>query len=362
MTITPIETIDKFVKQSLTYARYALYLFVITIPIIFLPQVMAGSRDWSAYQLWLSISNGYFLNDPILYLVQQPWGNSSYSFFEGFVGLSIVLAMTAGGYLLVGKMFRKMYSGRSKTVKNFLPSISGSIFSIRFSRVQGKIPREFRSINIKRSKLSVTAYMRGKSFIFITDVNKSIPHIIIDAKSVSTPLLKNVNKRIEAEKQHVIDGVSDLHFRIYTSVAGSSYAYTLLNEALASELVSSSNAADIEFVNGKMITVYTAKDITRLGGTEFAVREIERIKDVFEKKVERLQTTRAQSSAKMRYMHEKDSVVTKLKIGLIVVMIPLYLTLAEYVIKSDSEYVLFYVIPQCLTVYYLYKHYLRDLI
>jgi hypothetical protein len=262
------------------YSRRALLLLVAALPTSFLGMLYlhgTGSKDWSIWQLWLSIRGRYFFEDPVLYLTQQ---TVPPIYEPRRLGLTLEILLSIGiavaiAYVLY--VITRLLIMRPSSAAILKPEPSDSVFMSLSGR------RWYQEYKYTKDKHDYTLLLRGNTVLIISSLVQPVPHVIIDAKSSQqVPFLGHLAKRITNAVELVNDGVSSHYFSVYTASNNDQLMYAFINMDFMGELVKHSRATDIELSNNQVVMAYTVATIRQLGTIDDAIDEAARIIQVVE--------------------------------------------------------------------------------
>ncbi len=278
------KSINKQALISRLYTYASWLLLALSLPFIIIAEAIFTNRDWSLWQLWLSIREGYFLDDPVLYVAQDVYPHfyepRRFEFATGIVFVALILvAIYALIHFSVRVLLRQVGRSKAERPQSVEDSVVFGLSGRRKYRQYQHTGKDARNFEV---------LFRHNMIILIANLAKPAPHVLIDAKSSkATRFLSNLHKRLVNASDLAVDGTSSVYYRIFAVNGKSSEIYSFMNIHLMSELVKISSVTDVEIVGDKLIVVYSAKAFRQVGGLEAAEVEVTKIVNAVEYSLDR---------------------------------------------------------------------------
>ena len=272
------------VQSNRKYARgvwiFALILILAAGPIQRILGLSGAQNGWSLTQLWYSVRDNYFFNNPAVYIFQ---GDYTGSFNIGALVLGIVCTI-GGGYLLVWLFSLLLSSGRNlKQSSNLqgtdllayanIAAIEDDVFA---GTVQDTI---YRIWEVDHNGRTYKVALKGTNVVVATTLKNALPHMLIDALGNR----RSPARKMDPNSEVVLDGVMFNYFRVFVA-ANAASAVTIFTPLLNDLLIRYGSFSDIQIRNSSFVMYVDAKDMeTQLNnnaffdGVDSIVDELERV-------------------------------------------------------------------------------------
>ncbi|MDQ2973628.1 MAG: hypothetical protein M3Q79_04065 [bacterium] len=354
-----IKLVNSFVVRSRLYKILSRLILILLLPLMFYIVTIINinaPEKWSLKQLWISIREGYFFEDPLLYVTQQ-----TYPHFDDdtkmatLIGMVIFVAVLMLIYTALLTRLRVVFA-RGKNIKHM--DIPGSVFS------QLSHKNKFYSQSLNVGGKTIEIIYRSDIVLLITNLSASLPHTIIESSGRrSTSFLKNLSGRLAKETELVVDGISKQYFRFFCATQDYAQAYELLNLDFVADLVKGTRAADIEIKDDTLIVVYDIYELKHNNEIQGAVNEVVSLTKSLESNLanrDDLNNELLKQKFELKPLGILHSGTTKIVIFALLAII--YGLITGLNINSYKEFVFYTAVFAYAELFAIYKFYVRDVI
>lgn len=235
-------------------------LLVLAMPLLQRWFGISGAKsDWSFTQLWYSIRENYFFENPMLYLFQGEHMAQSMDWPVYLFLLAVTIIFTFGILKILFRITRLYYGyihpgGLTSSMSVLISNVINAK-----NDVLEPMPGEtsYATYTLNHGTREYTFAIRGSTVILTTHLQKSLPHLLLDAKARTT----SPARFLPPEDEYVINGVMYEHFRVFTTEKSPVHILKFFTPLLCDALVRYGSFADMQIQGNEFALVIDTKTL-----------------------------------------------------------------------------------------------------